>query len=316
MPTSLPISITVIGGYLGAGKTSLLNRLLQQASGRRIGVIVNDFGELGIDVALLRAAIDGTVTGGVPIVNLANGCVCCTLGDDLRASLETLRSIDPPLDHIVIEASGVADPSTAAAWGTVPGFVPGGVIVLAAADSVVRSARDRYVGSEVLRQVAGADLLLVTKTDLVDRVRQSEVIEWLGTVSRAPILVAAHGAVSIDVVLGAAAHPVVRSVGDEAGDDHRARYLTWRTEVGAVTEDRLRAFLDRLPAGVLRAKGAVVVTLSSGEVEGRLIQVVGRSVAITPTSIPDRAGIEAIGTAGVLDTSSLELLADGYLRAR
>ena len=77
-----PIPITVLGGYLGAGKTTLVNRVLRESQGRRIGVVVNDFGELAIDAALIEAAATqgGAAAGAGPIVNLANGCVCCTLG--------------------------------------------------------------------------------------------------------------------------------------------------------------------------------------------------------------------------------------------
>ena len=172
-----------------------------------------------IDAALLRSAAAARrrgSDGAVPVVNLANGCVCCTLGDDLRATLEMLRSVEPPLDHIVIEASGVADPATAAAWGTVPGFAPGGVIVLAAADSVMRSARDRYVGSEVVRQLAGADLVLVTKTDLVDDQRRSEVIAWIEEVTAAPIQAAPPDVVAVEVVLGGPRQAAGRAVAPRA----------------------------------------------------------------------------------------------------
>jgi len=316
METPAPIAITVLGGYLGAGKTTLLNRLLEQSSGRRIGVIVNDFGELGIDVSLISAALGDTDDGGVPVVNLVNGCVCCTLGDDLRATIEALGSIEPRLDHIVIEASGVADPATAAAWGTVPGFAPGGVVVLAAADSVVRSSRDRYVGAEVLRQLAGADLLVVTKSDLVDDDEQARVLEWLQSVGAAPIVIASHGLVEIDVILGATPSPGGRRLVDRDDHDAAARYVSWAIDVGTIAEDRLQTFLDRLPDGVLRAKGEVAVTSSSGELAGRLVQVVGRTVTVTPTAVPDRGGLEAIGAERLLDVASLQSLADEYLRVR
>ena len=315
METPAPIAITVLGGYLGAGKTTLLNRLLEQSSGRRIGVIVNDFGELGIDASLISAALGETDDGGIPIVNLVNGCVCCTLGDDLRVTIETLRSIEPRLDHIVIEASGVADPATTAAWGTVPGFAPGGVVVLAAADSVVRNSRDRYIGSEVLRQLAGADLLVLTKSDLVDDNEQSRVLEWLDSVCGAPIVIASHGDIGIDVVLGSTSCPTDRGLVDH--DDHGAsvRYVRWATDIDTIAEGRLRTFLDRLPDGVLRVKGEVAVTSSSGEVAGRLVQVVGRTVTVTPTAVPDRGGLEAIGVERLLDVASLQSLADDHLRA-
>ncbi len=239
---------------------------------------MNDFGELGVDAALLRsaaAALDGGADGAGPVVNLANGCVCCTLGDDLRATLEMLRSVEPPLDHIVIEASGVADPATAAAWGTVPGFAPGGVIVLAAADSVMRSARDRYVGSEVVRQLAGADLVLVTKTDLVDDQRRSEVIAWIEEVTAAPIQAAPSDVVAVEVVLGGPRQAAGRASPTEPDGRHRAEYVAWAVRVDPVADDQLQRFLERLPDGVLRAKGEVAVIEPSGAIVGRLVQVVG-----------------------------------------
>lgn len=308
-----PIPITVIGGYLGAGKTTLVNRLLAETSGRRIGVVVNDFGELGVDARLLRAATEGVGGGDVPVVNLANGCVCCTLGDDLRETVETLRSVEPRLDHIVIEASGVADPATAAAWGTVPGFAPGGVIVLAAADSVVRSAGDRYVGPEVLRQLAGADLVLVTKTDIVNEGQLADVLRWLGSVSDAPVRVAPHGAIDPDVVLGPIGTRVTPSAGD-LGGSHDDRYRRWATHTGTTTDAGLREFLARLPDGVLRAKGEVAVAEECGTVAGRRVNVVGRTVLVTSCPVPLDGGVEAIGID--VDPTSLQLLADEYLCER
>ncbi len=317
MVTPAPIPITVIGGYLGVGKTTLLNRLLAQSAGRRLGVVVNDFGELGIDATLLQASIDDTDDVAPPVVNLANGCVCCTLGDDLRSTLEMLGSIAPRLDHIVIEASGVADPAAAAAWGTVPGFAPGGVVVLAAADSVMRSARDRYVGAEVVRQLEGADLVVVTKVDLVGSAETARVHAWLAATCDAAIIEAESGRIGVEIVLGPPLGATVGSDAVSSATSHGVEdgpYVRWSTDTGVVPVEQLDRFLTNLPDGVLRLKGFVEVQLPTGEVSTRLVQVVGRSVTV---GLADRAGpraLEAIGVAGVLDLSSLEALAADYLR--
>jgi G3E family GTPase len=97
------LPVTIVTGYLGAGKTTLVNALLSQEHGRRITVLVNDFGEVAIDEDLIVARDGDTIA-------LANGCMCCSLGDDLFASLDRILSSATLPDHLVIETSGVADP--------------------------------------------------------------------------------------------------------------------------------------------------------------------------------------------------------------
>ncbi len=289
-PTRSPIPITVIGGYLGAGKTTLLNRLLREPGGRRLGVIVNDFGSIGIDSELLATSSD---TG---VVNLPNGCVCCSLGGDLFESLRRLSETDHPPDQIVIEASGVADPAVVAAWGTSDGFEPGGVIVLAAADSLRQQLRDKYVGGEVRRQLVGADLVLLTKPDLCTADDLDRVASALAGITAAEIITGSD--VPVEVVLGL--RPDSVRAGD-ASAGHDDRYVRWAWTGGTISAELLAALLDDLPAGLLRLKGWIAT--DEGHV---LVQAVGRTVTSTPvsTSTPG-SRLEAIGVRGHLDIDAL-----------
>ena len=260
------IPITVIGGYLGAGKTTLLNRLLREPDGRRLGVIVNDFGSIGIDAELLAAASDSGV------INLPNGCVCCSLGNDLMQSLGLLRDVGLPPDQIVIEASGIADPSAAAAWGTSVGFAPGGVVVLAAADSIGRQVNDRYVSAEVRRQLAGADLIISTKLDLCTPEQLQRAFDVFD--EHAPGVPIVDGSAPIDLVLGPRSQLGSRAqLGSGAeptavmpSPEHvQARYFRWSWSGATVAAGRVAGIADAL-SDVLRLKAVL-------DVEGRHLEV-------------------------------------------
>ena len=270
------IPLTVLGGYLGAGKTTLLNALIARADGRRYAVLVNDFGALPVDAALIEAR-DGDV------LSLTGGCVCCAYGDDLSAALAQVRDMEP--DAVLLEASGVALPGPiAASAALIPGLAVEGVVVLADAETLAERLADRWTGDTVARQLAAADLVLLTKADLVGDISAASGL--VGAHTDAPVIACANGAVDPDVVVG----PLRRTRAPDDATPVRPHLDGLHREV-LHTDDDPAAVARRLaddPA-VLRAKGRV----GDG-----LVQVVGRRHAVTPAPDGMAAGVVVVRIGG------------------
>jgi cobalamin biosynthesis protein CobW len=281
------VPATVITGFLGAGKTSLVRHLLAGADGRRLAVIVNEFGELGTDRELLLGCGDAAC-GEEAIVELANGCLCCTVAEDFLPTLTRLLDRAAPPEHILIETSGLALPKPlvqAFAWPeirtrtTVDGVLtvidsaavaagrfaadPEAVARQRAADPAL--VHDNPLEEVFTDQLACADLVVLNKTDLIDPATLVGLCREIGARLRpgVKLVTARNGTLPPEVALGLAvaaeddlaARPSLHDL--EAAHDHDD-FESFVVSSGAVDDDA--AFLSRLSAtidrhDVLRVKG-------------------------------------------------------------
>ena len=330
------IPVTLIGGYLGAGKTSLLGHLLTHAGDERIAVLVNDFGALGLDAALVARRDAETVT-------LTNGCVCCSIADDFGAALDAqVRSPEPPA-RIVVETSGVADPGRSACYALGwPGVRLDAVITVADLETVRTQAADRFVGNLIRCQIGSADLIVANKTDRVEPPEHRLAMDWLARhAPRARLVEACHGRIPPAIVLG----PEVREPqspdgpvaaigsGPEPGkpddlDPHAAAgsddtampfvRASCRTRE-PFDRARLAAALDALPGAVVRFKG--LVRLRECPERLLVLQGVGSRWSLEPappatlTAAPNLEAGSAIDLIGVGPADPIESAARMIARA-
>ncbi|RMX17462.1 GTP-binding protein [Vandammella animalimorsus] len=196
------ISTTILTGFLGAGKTTLLNRVLQESHGQRIAVIENEFGEENIDNEILVRE------GQEQIVQMSNGCICCTIREDLRSTLSDLaakrRSGALAFDRVIIETTGVADPGPVIQTffmddEVAEQYLIDSVITLVDAKHAQQQLDDRQ---EARRQVGFADRIFLSKTDLIDAPQRQALVQRLQRMNpRAQICVAHFGQVPLEQVL-------------------------------------------------------------------------------------------------------------------
>ena len=290
------IPLTVGGGFLGAGKTTLLNRILPAFAGIRAAVLVNDFGPVNVDAALIGARDGETIA-------LSNGCVCCSIGDDLTDALIRVMARSPAPDWIVIEASGVSDPWRIAQVGLAdPGLALDGVIVLADAATVRERADDPRLRDTLLRQLAAADLMVLNKRDLVTAQELAETRAWLeATVPGVRVLEASHAAVPPEALSGVAAGREPEAC---AHGDHDVLFDSLSLSCdGALSAAGLRALLAHMPRGVLRAKGIV----RTDESAAAALQFCGKrgSLRALERSAPEPSQVLAIGLRGELPAEAL-----------
>ena len=301
------IPVTVVTGFLGSGKTTLIRHLIENTTGKRLAVVVNEFGDVGVDGEILKScAIPDCPAEN--IVELANGCICCTVADDFIPTIEALMALDPRPDHIVIETSGLALPKPllkAFDWPAIRSRVTvDGVIALADAEAVAagrfapdvarvdaQRLADESIDhetplSEVFEdQIACADLILLTKPDLAgaDGIAKARAIIAAEAPRPLPVVEVAEGAVDPMVVLGleAAAEDDMDarpSHHDTAHDHDHDDFESIVVDIDEVdSAEELAARIERLASeqNILRVKGYAAV---KGKPMRLLVQAVGARV--------------------------------------
>jgi G3E family GTPase len=252
------VSLTIIAGFLGSGKTSLLNHLLTQSGGRKITALVNDFGALNIDSELIEAQHGNQVS-------LTNGCICCSIGDDLMRSLADIMRQDPLPDHLIIEASGVADPTRIAAYAAVdPQLRLDGIVTLVDAAAHQLHAQDPYLADNYHKQIEAGHMLLISKPDLVEDSQVEHLEAKLrASYPKTPQARVRHGHLPIEVVLGLQAE-----TGEQTTPPHAPQILStqiedhglasWSAHLhGGLSREVLAEKISSLTPHVLRAKGVL-----------------------------------------------------------
>ena len=283
---SNPMPMTVITGYLGSGKTTFVNAILARAAGRRIMILVNDFGEISLDEALISNR-DGDV------ISLANGCMCCQIGGDLYRTIDRILSMSEKIDHLVVETSGVADPSKISQIALAePELILNGTLCLIDAENFAAQLADPVLQDTLERQIKNSDRLLLTKTDLgrddVSEEMIADAVLALREIGPDSVLYqsrdeARESLLSDDVLGGVGLKPRAMAL-----KTHIVPFDSWSWK-GNVPVDRaaLLALLDQNDLGIYRAKGIFCFENDQGET----INKVGARILTEPLSKPPATSI-------------------------
>lgn len=306
MSARAPLPVTLVAGYLGAGKTTLVNHLLAKPEGRRLVVLVNDFGDIAIDAELIAAASGD-------MLSLANGCACCAVGGDLFRAFTSVLDMDPAPDQVVIEASGVAEPARIADIARAePDLRLDGIVVLVDALNAPRQRDDALIGQTLVHQIAAASLIVIAKADLVPAGSLAAMQAWLGALNAGtPVLTAARGRLDADIVLGPRDLPAMAVEHRHAHDDAYERWSI-RLDAASVSRGDLADLLAAVPPDIIRLKG--IVRDGQGAWEFHVAGTHREVLALTgrETGPPGLVAV-AIAAKGKLDRARLDGLFAGLV---
>lgn len=274
--------LAIISGYLGSGKSTLVNRLLGGVLPGRTAVVVNDFGSINIDADLISSADEDTI-------ELTNGCICCQINDDASRVMSKLAE-RADLDNVLCEVSGVGDPRQIAQWRTFPGFTRGPLVVCADATALPRLLKNEYVGDTVSRQLSRAETVLITKTDVAlprDISKTEEACRRAAPNARIFIQESTDPGKAALKVFGPAQNEASARYTDESPKQNEgAGALAHQTRHASVTVDLpkpldidvLVSFLSSQSALLMRAKGIALDKAGSWQE----VQLAGRQVTVRP----------------------------------
>ena len=304
--------VTILTGFLGAGKTTLLNRILNGKHGLRVAVLVNDFGSINIDTELIVGVEDNAIS-------LANGCVCCNIRDDLVETIEMVITRPENPEYILLEASGVADPSGIALTFAIPKFRDrirlDSIISIVDAEQAFAHPEYPYVEVLKLRQIGFSDMVVLNKIDLVDEDQLQKVRDWINSrMRRVRIVEAVQCDVPLEILLAVGRFDPQQLVDSDNGNhhdhtNHGQTFSTWsyQTDQLMSLEALNEMVKKRLPGNIYRCKG--VVYAAENPERRAVLQVVGRRADVALDEewgeTKPRTQIVAIGAPGSIDAQAL-----------